>query len=654
MKRLFAGVLFVLLAMHSVFIPTCKVAEAVSQELYFTILHTNDEHSALLPSPLVDYHPELPDPARGGFARLAQAVSDIRETKTASGEPVLLVSAGDYLGGSPFAWLALSGQAVELSLMIELGYDVVTIGNHEYDYGSDLLAEYLQRAGYPEANQRTALVSSNTLPPAGHPLGEVGIKSTHMEILSNGLKVGFFGILGAEAVEYAPFSKPVEFGDQVASARRAVESLRQQGANVIVAVNHAGLDEDEALARAVPGIHIIVSAHCHTELDQPRIVNGTIIVQSGELLRNLGVLELVYDPSSGQVRTRNSETGRPHLLPLDDRIPIHAVFAEKVDEVRHQLDHLIQELSDGRFQSVFDTVIMSDFSVSNGPKFQETPFGNFVVDAMRFAGEQALGERVDFAIQGNGVIRGSITPGSAPHSAGKVALLDLLDLVGLGSGPDKQPGYPLVSVYFTGQEMRRILEVAVLLSELMGDSYYLQFSGLRMTYDPARAIIGKIPFKGTPIPSTRAVLSAERYTGDVLQGFASYEPLQRNDQTLYHVISDYYLVAFLPMVGEMLPSLSLVMKDRNGNPISVDEAIVYRNGQELKVWQAVVEYAASQPKGSDSLPRMPEYYRTTAGRLTIKNSVPLLVYPAGLTLLLVALITYVIVRRRRHRLNRPA
>jgi 5'-nucleotidase/UDP-sugar diphosphatase len=89
-----------------------------TQELYCCILHTNDMHSELIPhSPAVDYRPGEENAAIGGFARLATAVDEIREEKRKEGEPVLLFDAGDFLGGAPFAWLALNGSAAELTIM---------------------------------------------------------------------------------------------------------------------------------------------------------------------------------------------------------------------------------------------------------------------------------------------------------------------------------------------------------------------------------------------------------------------------------------------------------------------------------------------------------------------------------------------------------
>lgn len=639
-------VLALLITMFAAF----PLGSEASQQKLFTIIHTNDEHSALLPSPLSEYHPDYPNSAIGGFPRLAQLVTDIRAKKTSQGEPVLLINAGDFLGGSPFAWLALDGKAAEMSLMLKLGYDVIAIGNHEFDFGPEILAQYLMAANYPEANANTAILATNTLPPAGHPLLEVGLKKTHVKTLSNGLKVGFFSLIGIDAVEVAPLAKPVHFKEQMAAAREAVTELKKQGAEVIVAVTHAGLDEDKTLARNVPGIHVIVGGHCHTEVHEPIVEGSTIIVQSGELLEHAGVLELAYDPASARVSVRNKQTGQKHLVPLDDKVGAHPLFIERTNKLVAELNSFVTRLTDGRFRDIRSTIVLSDFVVSDKPELKETPFANFITDAMRLVGEQATGEKVHFAIQANGVIRGSIKPATSSHALGNVAFMDLIDLVGLGSGPDNQPGYPLVSIYVTGEEVRRILEVGALLAELKGNTYYLQYSGLRQTYDPARAVIARIPVKGTPIPSTRAVLTAERYTGTGVQRENGYVPIKRGDQELYHLVSDYYIAQFLPMAGDLLPSLGIVLKDKNGNPLAdIKDAIVYRNGHELKVWQAVVEYAASLPKNSEGVPVMPEYYSQASGRIVEKRTIPLLLYPLGILVIFASFVAMFIRHRRRAR-----
>ncbi len=625
-------------------------AGAGENELFFTLLHTNDEHSALLPAPLADYRPGTQNPALGGFARLAQAVAQMRHSAEQAGVPVLLVSAGDFLGGSPYSWLALHDSAPELSLMIKLGYDVVAIGNHEYDYGTDTLASYLQAAGYPDAASETAILASNTIVPPEHQLSQRGLQDTFIKELDNGLTVGFFSLIGKSALQDAPLTDPLTFSDQHETAREMVAQLQKAGSDVIVAVTHSGVNEDRDLAQAVPGIHIIVGGHCHTALEKPLREGDTLIVQAGERLNYLGVLQLSYNRATGKVSVQNEMSGQTYLLALDDKIASEPLMSAQVAAYTEELEKLIYSLTGGRFSAIDQPVVYADFSLPDSPKDQSNPFSNFVTDAMRLGAQQVLGERVDFAFQANGVIRGSLVPGSTDDSLGKVTLFDLVSLVGLGVGPDGEPGNPLVSVYFTGEEIRRILEVSALLPQVLGDSYLLQISGLRMTYDPSRAILLWVPIKNIPLPSTRAVLTAERYIGESIQGEEQYSPLRRDDKELYHVVTDYYLATFLPMVGEMLPSLTLVMKDSDGNPTELDDLIIYRDGSEYKVWQAVVEYAANQPRDGDGItPRTLSYYGNPPARITIVRTIPLLLWPLLTLGLVLSAAVFFIYRRRKSR-----
>lgn len=645
-------------------------ALAQGGELFLTILHTNDEHSAMIPhSPAVDFHPALPNPTVGGFARLASVVKQIRDQKASAGEPVLLLSGGDYISGSPFSWLIPRGLAPELTVMQQIGYDAVIIGNHEYDYGPDNLARYLKAAGHPHAGSRTAVLASNTVAPANHPLAAL-FEKTRLVTLDNGLTVGLFGLIGHDAVTVAGGNPgQVTFLDRHEIARACVAELQKQGAAVIIAITHAGVDEDRALAAAVPGIHVIVGGHCHTALHEPVFAGETVIVQAGEKLKFLGCLELAYSPATGRVRVRNAETGQPYLTPLDYRVPLDQETAAMVDSFTAKLNALIADRTGGRFAGIADTVVLSEFPLPDSPPLQETPFANFVTDAMRLVAWRKTGERVDFAIQANGQIRGSLQPGSMDHSRGKVSFYDLADLAGLGLGPDGHAGYPIVIVYLTGEEVRRVLEVAALLAELLGNSYYLQFSGLRYDYNPDNAILFTVPFAGIPLPSTRAVVRAERWAGEGPQppgaigsgsGGGGYVPLKRGDAQLYRVVTDAYIVSFLPMVGDMLPMLNIVLKDRHGNPIPVDkldDQIVRVNGEELKVWQTVVEYAASQPSGPRGLPVMDGAYASTAGRINPVRTIPYTAYLlAALAVIIAGFITLArrLKRRRRKRQARRA
>lgn len=612
-------------------------AGAGEPEIPFTIVYTNDEHSAVAPAPLVDYHPEEDDPTIGGFARLSGLVGDIRAAKADAGEPVVLVSAGDILGGTPYAWLMQRDEAPEIDLMQRIGYDVITIGNHEFDYGSEILGRYYQKAGYPEANAGTALVCSNLVIPEGHPLDDCGILDTHLLTLDNGLRLGFFGLLGVNAAELAAKMPPVQVSDPVAAASRAVQALRGQNADVIIAVTHAGLDEDRAVAAAVPGIHVMVTGHYHPIEDELVVVNGTLIVKAGAFLRYLGVLELAYAPDAGTVRVRNGETGQPFLVPIDDAARPDPVIAEAIQEYTDKLDKLVSELTGGRVAHARDTVLHADFTLAAGPPRQETNLGNFVTDAMRLAVEEKTGERVDFAIQANGVIRSDVRPGSMPHAPGEVLFHDLATSIGLGVGYDGTPGYPLASVYLTGKEIYRMMELSLLLAQY-ADIFFLQISGGRITYDPSRLVLFRIPGTKYPVPSLRAVLGIERFTGAGPQPDtdADYVPIPRGDPTLYHVVCDYYILSFIPRFAELLPIYRVVPKDRDGRAIAIRDAILEDGAGELKFWQAVVAHAVSQPPGDDGIPRVPDYYARTGSRIVEKDGYPLILW--GILLLRTLLI----------------
>jgi len=631
-----------------------KAETGETQELHFTILHTNDLHSALIPhSPAVDYHPEKANPAVGGLARLATAVEEIRERKD---EPVLLVDAGDFLAGSAFSWLALEGYAVELTIMQEMGYDVAIIGNHEYDYGPDVLAQYLVEAGYPEAHATTLVLASNTRAPPGHPLAAPDLlRTSGMFLLENGLKVGVFGLIGEDAISLVGDAGEVQFLDQHATARQAVQEFQDQGAHVIVAITHAGVRGDRELAREVPGIDVIVGGHCHTALHRPVLEGDTIIVQAGSLGTYLGQLELAYNTNTGKLRVRNDDNHSPFLISVDDTFACHSVVGRLVEEYIAILNEHISEVTAGEFDDIMSTVARSDFVLSNQPRLSETPLGNFISDAMRLITEVIIGEKVAVAVTANGVIRTSISPGTMEHSRGNISFYEIAGAISLGYGTDGYAGLPIVSFYVTGEEVRRLLETAILLEQFAGDTFFLQFSGVRYSYNPTNAVLLTVPFIDLPVPTTRAVVKAELYVGEGVQpaNGEGHVPLQWGDERLYRVATDYYILSFLPWVTDLLPRLEIVPKDVEGEPMPPDKwkELVVRcsEGRELKVWQAVVYHAVAQPPGADGVPQIADYYANTAGRINRVWTFPL----AGwLYLLMAAILTGIIllaVRRRRRK-----
>ena len=615
--------------------------QAVSEDRpRFTILHTNDEHSHLIPHPAIDDHPELPNSARGGFARLAGAIGEIRAQKQSEGEPVLLFSGGDILGGPVFGWLPLlDGVAAEMKLFQMIGYDAITIGNHEFDYGSEVFASYLKAAGYPEAGNQTVILGSNTDPPIGHPLNDVGIQQSFIRELSNGLKVGVFGLIGDDAVSKTAQPDNVTFSDPIETARAMVEQLLDQGADILISVNHSGVHEDRILAEAVPEIDVIVGGHSHTPLYEPVRIGKTIIVQAGSYLSYLGRLELEWIEEEGRVEVVNDDNSEPFLIPLDSAITPDAEVAAEVVRYEEMINEWISDLTHGLVADMRQPVASSPFTISGGRFQRETPIGNYITDAMRYSSERITGRDVDIAVQASGAIRSNIKPGVEEWSEGLISFYDLIVSTGLGSGSDGLPGYPMVSFYLTEAEVRNALEISVLLSELRDNAYFLQVSGLTAAFDPSRAVLFTIPFSGTPIPSYRSVLSAylEQENGEL-------RPL-KNDQTLLHVVTDKYIAGFLPMVGEMLPRLDIVLKNEAGEPISLEDAVITDDGRQYKVWQAVLDYTLSHPVQILDLPQIPNRYESDENRLRVVPTLPLWIWPLVIIILISAAVFWVFYKR---------
>lgn len=600
----------------------------LGQEKRFTILHTSDEHSNLLPLPLTEYQKDQPNPAIGGFARLADKVAQIREMK--GKEPVVLLSSGDIMGGSPFAWLILRGMAAELEIMNKIGYAAFTIGNHEFDYGPKVLAEYLAKGGYTSsATPGMKIIASNLDIPKGHVLGNINMEPHSIIELENGLKLGILGILGASAYKLAPAAEEIGIRDQFKAAQENIDALKRKGADVIIMLSHSGIDEDRKMAKKLKGLDIILGGHDHIETTQPELVNGIIIAHPNYYVQKLGVLELSFENGKG-VKLLNEANGTPFLQVLSSDITENTEIAALIATHQDSLNALVAQFSNNRFADVSASVIESPFPVVKQADLKETGIGNFVADAMRIVGTQITGERVDFAFQGNGVIRADIIPGQSPAVKNQFSLFDLVTVAGLGSGPDMQPGYPMVSVYLTAKEIFNALEVTAMLSQFIADNYFLQISGIQYTYDPGKAMWGRLPIINKPLPANKAVKSIALFKGDGYQtADGEYIHITPDSEGLYHIVTDYYLAKFLPVVKDYLPGLAIVFKDKNGNERTLDECIIMHEGREFKVWEAVAQYA-------DDLKVMPEIYREPQGRIIEERGIPYYVW----TLLALALLVF--------------
>lgn len=254
------------------------------------ILHTNDTHSHL--DPLSSRHSR--NAGLGGAARRAHLIKQIRQKH----QHVLLLDSGDMLQGTPY--FNLFGGEVEFKAMSAMGYDVATLGNHEFDNGVAGLVKQMPHAKFEFVNANYRMT--------GSPLADHVRPYTIREF--GALKVGIFGLgIAFEGLILPSAHEGISYEDPVLVGRTMVEQLRQAGCNFIVCLSHLGHRhrgdkvDDLALAAEVSGIDLVLGGHTHTFLDKPEIVNDpasepTMIHQVGCFGVRLGRIDVRFNGAS--------------------------------------------------------------------------------------------------------------------------------------------------------------------------------------------------------------------------------------------------------------------------------------------------------------------------------------------------------------------
>ena len=584
-----------------------------SGEKAITIIHTNDLHSHILGfSPNIDYRPDITggDATRGGWARIATVIKQEKEKRN---HPVLVLDGGDFLMGSLFHMIARE-EAVEPRLMKEMGYDALTLGNHEFDLKPKGLARIINSAsakgGMPAIIFSNAIFSKES--DRDDALEEVfnkGMVKPYVVLEKGWMKIGIFGLMGKDAAEKAPFASPVKFGDPIEISKEMVRVLREkEKVDLVICLSHSGLSkdksrsEDEILAQKVQGIDVIVGGHSHTRLEKPIVINSTFVVQASSYGDCVGVLDLLWD--NGKAKLKNYR-----LIDIDATTPGDMALQKKVESFIETIDqHILGgvNLSSKKIigQTAFDLTIVED----------ESNLGNLIADSIRwyvnkhdYDPKDPLTKAV-VAIESNGLIRDDLLRGKT----GALAVCDVFRTIPLGIGVDDTMGYPLVSCYLYASEIKKALEVLTSIYPGKGSSYFLQVSGLKFTYNPKRVIFDRV---------THIWLGGEE---------EGYVPLDYSgsNKKLYRMATNIYDAAFLRIVGKYTYQiLKIIPKDRNGGPVAdlaafrVDADKSQPGIQELKEWIGVMEYIKIFPDtNGDGLPDIPDRYKGKLGRIVVEAS----------------------------------
>ncbi len=415
-----------------------------------TILHTNDFHARFEPINGFDSACSPEDAAEakcfGGTARLVTAIAEARTRANNS----ILVDGGDQFQGSLF-YTYYKG-AVSAEFMNQLGYDAMTVGNHEFDDGPEVLRGFVDTVKFP------VLMSNADI--SGEPMlaGKIA-KSVTIE--RGGQMLGLIGLTPQDTDELASPGKNVIFTDPVQAVQNEVDILTDAGVNKIIVLSHSGFGVDKKVAAGTTGVDVIVGGHTNTYLSNvaenaegpyPTMVGQTAIVSAYAYGKSLGELNVTFD-DAGVV---TAAAGEP--LIMDAAVAEDAPTVARIAELAVPLEEIRQK------------VVAESSAAIDGSRetcrMQECAMGNLIADAML---DRVAGQGVTIAIQNGGGVRSSI-------DAGPVTMGEVLTVL---------PFQNTLSTFeVDGATIVAALENGV--SQLEeGAGRFAQVAGLKYTFDPA-------------------------------------------------------------------------------------------------------------------------------------------------------------------------
>jgi len=573
------------------------VSLAGQSEKKITILHTNDLHSRL-----ADYSPESAyspltlndDKTIGGFARIAAIIKAEKENSKGIS---IAIDGGDFLMGTLFHAMEVK-TGFQLRLMKAMGYDVICLGNHEFDFGPEKLAAFVSNSA--QGGEIPALLVGNIVfdkndgrdDALENLLTDNLVGRKHILIQDN-IKIGFFSILGKDAVNVAPYASPITFTKQAAFAKKMVKELQDDKCDIIICISHSGLSkdkngewvgEDYEIAKKVKGIDVIISGHTHTRLDQPLIVNGIPIVQTGEYGQFVGRLSLTYSEE-------NVKVDGYKLIPVNDKILGDKIINQLIEDQKYNITtELLKPLGMDYDKPVVETDFMLECDELGD--IEGSNLGPMIADAIHFYVNSNSSNHTDVSMVAAGVIRDKIVPGiqSTP---------DIFRVMSLGSGKDNVPGYPLSILYVTGKELKSILEILQVAYKSSLDNY-CYYSGIRVEYNPEKGLLRKIK-KIDVVQSDGTLVNID---------------FSRKNKSLYSVTANSYMLDFFGIIKKMSFGLiNVVPKDITGDKvIDMKTAVIdfdeNRKGvQEGKEWLALMEFLSSmKDTNGNGIPNIDKKY----------------------------------------------
>lgn len=393
MKKLFTGV--AALAMSAGFAATANA------DYSLTILHINDLHSRI--ESINKYNStcnakgEAEGKCFGGIARVKSALDTRRAELKDAGKNVLTVDAGDQFQGSLF-YSTYKGEAAA-EFMNGIGFDVMAVGNHEFDDGPKGLADFVAKAKFP--------IISGNINVEKEPLLAGKIKGS-LIVERGGEKIGIVSTLAEDTVETSSPGDNVVFSSSEDYLKKAVEELTAEGVSKIIAVTHEGLPKDMELASKVSGIDVIVGGHSHTLLSNvakraegpyPVMVKNpdgkdVPIVQAYAYSKYVGDIEITWNDNGDVIAAK----GEPILL--DKNVAMDEGFKKRVAELGAPIEELKAKVIGGLTADVD--------GMRESCRTGECQMGNLVADAVL---DRVKSQGVSLVIQNGGGLRASLQKG---------------------------------------------------------------------------------------------------------------------------------------------------------------------------------------------------------------------------------------------------
>lgn len=563
----------------------------------------------------------------GGFAKLKTLINEHKKVNP----DTLVLDGGDFSMGT-LIQTVYDTEAAELRMLGQIGCDVTTLGNHEFDYQSKGLADMLnvaKNSGDTVPSLVLCNVDWDAMEEAGLSEGQKQIQSAfekyqvrdYVVVQKGNIKIAVLGVFGKDALVCAPTCELV-WKDPVKAAKQTVEKIKKkEKVDMIACVSHSGTwddadkSEDEILAKEVPDIDLIISGHTHSQLDKPIQHGNTYIVSCGEYGKNLGTISMTQK-DDGRWKATSYE-----LIPVSDEVNPDETTQAKIDALMDTVDiNYLAKFGYTRKEVLAENDIEFNSLDEMGTKHEELNLGDIISDAYVYAVENSDnydGDPVDVAVVPSGTVRDT-------YAKGEITVESVYNSFSLGIGKDGLVGYPLISAYLTGKELKLVAEIDASISDFMTIAR-LYCSGLNFTFNPHRMILNKV---------TDCYLTGQDGKREEIQ-----------DDKLYHVVTDLYTGQMLGSVMDISYGLlSIIPKDKEGNPIEdLEEYAIMEENQELKAWVAIARYMQSfDDTDGDGIANVSEYYATTHGRKVVENSrnlVQLLKNPNKFFMLMIGIVT---------------